>query len=63
MSQGQGPPPWANDGGNVNEQEDGSLSVGKSRKEKTEGQALNANNQLDRVEAKLDLLLSELRDG
>lgn len=59
----RGPPPWANnDGSKVEEQDDGSLKVGKSVKEQTEEQALNADNQQDRIEAKLDLLLAELRD-
>lgn len=67
MSNGQpnnerGPPPWANDGGNVEEQDDGSLRVGKSQKEQTEEQALKSSDQQDRIEAKLDLLLAELRD-
>jgi hypothetical protein len=61
--EGRGPPPWANNyGSKVEEQKDGSLKVGKSGKEKAEEQALNADNQQDRIEAKLDLLLTELRD-
>lgn len=60
----RGPPPWANnEQSNVKEQDDGSLKVGKSGKEKKEEKALNANNQQDRIEAQLDLLLAELRDG
>lgn len=42
----------------VEEQGDGTLKVGKSRREQSK-ERVESNDQLERIEAKLDLLLAE----
>ena len=54
-----GPPPWAGPPDHV-EDKGNSVHVGKTSKEQLIEQAVNANDQMDRIEAKLDLLLDEL---
>ncbi len=57
---GRGPPPWAGPPDHVEEQEDGSVNVGKDARQQTIKQALNSDDPQVRIEAKLDLLLDEL---
>ena len=52
-------PPWA---GNVEEQDDGTVQVGPPPEESARSRAKEAGNQNERIEAKLDLLISELID-
>jgi hypothetical protein len=59
----RGPPPWAGPPDHVTESEDGTVQVGRSAAEKAQEQAVNGGTQLDRIEAKLDLLLDALDVG
>jgi hypothetical protein len=60
QSNGRGPPPWA--GPKVEEQDDGTVRVGPPAKDSARSRAEEAGNQMDRVEAKLDLLISEVTE-
>ena len=53
---GRGPPPWA--GPPVNEQDDGTVSVGRNPREDARQRAKSADTQMDRLEAKLDYLIT-----
>ena len=57
---GRGPPPWAGPPDHVTDDGDGSVNVGPERENRIRETALNSNDQMDRIEAKLDLLLDEL---
>lgn len=61
MSNGNGGrPPWAE---NVTEADDGSVSVGPEPREEARQRAENAATQLDRLEAKIDYLISIMEDA
>lgn len=56
---GRGPPPWAGPPDHV--QEDGeTVHVDDRPEHATRERAINATDQMDRIEAKLDLLITEL---
>lgn len=60
MSQSNSSPPWAND--NVTES-NGTVSVGPDAAADAKRRAENAGNQMDRIEAKLDLIISQMEDN
>jgi len=59
---GRGPPPWAGNGRHV-ERDGDAVAVGRRPREDARDRVAAATSQIDRVEAKLDVLLSILDDG